>query len=433
MGKLDEAKREARLKALGLRGKLPEAITERVLEAVRTHPQGERYALADGEVPGLALTVRPDGGAAWQLAYRTQDGTRRLLGLGAAGKAAVDQVRALARARLVEVGGGGDPAAERAQARAERARASTVRAYLAEVYSPEVLAHKRDGGHPATEEDKPSGTHARILSAWGPLLELGLADVTRERIEKVLSDRKRQEKAIGTLLRDWAAFRALLSDAVDRKCLAAVPMSKRPMPIRGAKGAQRVRWLGQHDTEEEIAANEGERKRFFDALDEHTSNEAGGGDFLRFVSRLALATGMRRQEIVTLREAAINWRDRTISLRAADTKTAADRIVHLSDDAIAALKTWKIRGTRGELFPGERERWEDRITQREWPELCAAAEIADLHFHDLRHHFAVTLRKAGAPLEVVREALGHKSIVQTEKYAHVGPSEVRDAVRGVRA
>ena len=65
---------------------------------------------------------------------------------------------------------------------------------------------------------------------------------------------------------------------------------------------------------------------------------------------------------------------------------------------------------------------------REWKRLCKEAQIEDLRFHDCRHHFAVMLRKAGTPLEVVREALGHASITQTEKYAHVGPSEVKAPV-----
>ena len=171
----------------------------------------------------------------------------------------------------------------------------------------------------------------------------------------------------------------------------------------------------------EIASGTGEHARFFKALGE-------ASDYLQFAVKLALATGMRRQEILSLSDDGVNWRDRAILLQALDTKTATARVVHLNAHALAALKSWKLRGTNGEFFPGERECWEDRLTKREWKRLCKDAEVTDLHFHDCRHHFAVMLRKTGAPLEVVREALGHASITQTEKYAHVGPSEVKAAV-----
>jgi len=124
----------------------------------------------------------------------------------------------------------------------------------------------------------------------------------------------------------------------------------------------------------------------------------------------------------------VNLRERTITLPAGVTKSDKGRVVYLSDAAVAALKGWTLRGTRREFCPGDPERWEDRITQREWPELCVAARATDLHFHDCRHDFAVRMLKSGATLAQVRDALGHASITQTEKYAHVIPGDVRRAV-----
>ena len=84
----------------------------------------------------------------------------------------------------------------------------------------------------------------------------------------------------------------------------------------------------------------------------------------------------------------------------------------------------------GELFPGDSQHWERRLSawNRDFHALVAQAEIADFHFHDLRHDFAVRMLRAGATLAQVRDALGHSSIVVTEKYAHVVPSDVRRAV-----
>src|SRR5438132_12201873 len=92
MGKVDAAKWEA----LKLPGKLPKALTERVIEAVRTHPLGERYALSDGKVPGLSLEVATNGSASFVLRYRTRDGAQRTAGLGSAREVPLVEARAAA-------------------------------------------------------------------------------------------------------------------------------------------------------------------------------------------------------------------------------------------------------------------------------------------------------------------------------------------------
>jgi hypothetical protein len=53
------------------------------------------------------------------------------------------------------------------------------------------------------EDERGSGTYARILSAWKPILDVQLAVMTRDVIEKALADRKAAGKKAGTLIRDW--------------------------------------------------------------------------------------------------------------------------------------------------------------------------------------------------------------------------------------
>ena len=179
-----------------------------------------------------------------------------------------------------------------------------------------------------------------------------------------------------------------------------------------------------------MAKDQDERSRFHRALATFKEAESCTGDFLRYAARLALATGMRRGEIVRLTEKMISSRERTLTLPASITKSKKERRVTLGDPA---MKGWPIRGTAGEVCPGDPVIWEDRITQQGWPALCAAAGIEDLHFHDLRHDFAVRLLRSGATLPHVRDALGHASITQTEKYAHTIPSDVRKAVLALQA
>src|SRR5439155_15844091 len=206
-----------------------------------------------------------------------------------------------------------------------------------DVYDPKVLQHAKGG----------AATKARILAkkggTWKPLLDMPLATITRDVIETALSDRKAAGRKAGTILRDWSAFRAMLADAVDRGHLAAIPLARRPEPIRKLRGNQRVRYLGQKD-DENTKPGEGECARFDKALADWQSDEPGGGDFLRCVAGLALATGMRRGEIVRLTDKIISVRERRIDLTPEITKSDEARTVHLSDAAVAALKLWRIRG-----------------------------------------------------------------------------------------
>ncbi|MFI0608658.1 MAG: tyrosine-type recombinase/integrase [Anaerolineae bacterium] len=54
--------------------------------------------------------------------------------------------------------------------------------------------------------------------------------------------------------------------------------------------------------------------------------------------------------------------------------------------------------------------------------------IEDLHWHDLRHTFASRLVMAGVPLRYVQELMGHRTLAMTERYSHLAPGKLREAV-----
>lgn len=56
------------------------------------------------------------------------------------------------------------------------------------------------------------------------------------------------------------------------------------------------------------------------------------------------------------------------------------------------------------------------------------AKLTDLRLHDRRHHFATMEGRAGADLDIVRPLLGHAHLSVTERYAHVGRSQLHAAV-----
>jgi integrase len=64
-----------------------------------------------------------------------------------------------------------------------------------------------------------------------------------------------------------------------------------------------------------------------------------------------------------------------------------------------------------------------------WHRACEAAGLPVApRFHDLRHSHASWLLAGGADLQVVKERLGHASIMTTQRYLHTLPDADETAV-----
>jgi integrase len=64
-----------------------------------------------------------------------------------------------------------------------------------------------------------------------------------------------------------------------------------------------------------------------------------------------------------------------------------------------------------------------------WRSACEAAGLSVApRFHDLRHSHASWLLAGGANLRVVKERLGHASIMTTQRYLHTLPDADETAV-----
>jgi integrase/recombinase XerD len=72
------------------------------------------------------------------------------------------------------------------------------------------------------------------------------------------------------------------------------------------------------------------------------------------------------------------------------------------------------------VFPNPRTGKPYAIQQNDlWQAALKRAGITDFRFHDLRHTFASYLRMAGVDLLTIKEALGHRTLRATERYAHI--------------
>ena len=142
---------------------------------------------------------------------------------------------------------------------------------------------------------------------------------------------------------------------------------------------------------------------------------------------LAIATGMRKGEIVTLRWPQIDFGRALITLHV--TKNDEQRSVPLTGHAFDVLKALsENRQADVELvFPNNTAKKPLEIAKA-WTTALAKAGISDFRFHDLRHTAASYLAQGGATGLDLAAVLGHKTLTMVKRYAHLGESRVRQVV-----
>jgi integrase len=142
---------------------------------------------------------------------------------------------------------------------------------------------------------------------------------------------------------------------------------------------------------------------------------------------LAINTGLRKGSQYGLSWDMVDWKGRMLNIPR--TKNEEPNHVPLNDAAVAALRVVHDRGeARGRVFQSART-GEPLENGRHWFEdAVREAEIENFRWHDLRHTFASRLRMKGAPLEDIADLLGHKSLMMTRRYAHLGPNKLHAVV-----
>ncbi|MCP5158516.1 MAG: site-specific integrase [Gammaproteobacteria bacterium] len=137
---------------------------------------------------------------------------------------------------------------------------------------------------------------------------------------------------------------------------------------------------------------------------------------------LAVHTGMRKGELLSLEWRRVDFAHGLIYLEASHTKSSKRRSIPLNQPAKTALTACRERAPGRYVFGGVKD------VKRSFAHACRLAGIDNFRFHDLRHTFASWLVQAGAALAEVRDLLGHSSIEMTERYAHLAPERLRGAV-----
>jgi integrase len=141
---------------------------------------------------------------------------------------------------------------------------------------------------------------------------------------------------------------------------------------------------------------------------------------------LALSTGMRRNEILTLTWEAIDTLRGEIYLK--DTKNKEPRSVPLTGEALTLLRearrarytepldTLVFRAPKGAKVYAMNKAWHRALRQ---------AGIDDFCFHSLRHTVGSYLAMQGCTQLDIARVLGHKKVATTQRYTHLSTSHIR--------
>lgn len=178
-----------------------------------------------------------------------------------------------------------------------------------------------------------------------------------------------------------------------------------------------------------------------------------GGDYLHLPVFLAVYTGMRMGEILGLRWEDVDLTKGIINLRRASIQRKAGmpefrepktprsrRSIDISLEVVNTLKEYHRQQASWKLAAGELWEGNDLVCCHENgspinpPTLSsrfrtfAANQNLAVTFHQLRHAHASLLIKAGVPVKVISERLGHSSVAITmDIYGHLLPGMQREA------
>jgi integrase len=215
-----------------------------------------------------------------------------------------------------------------------------------------------------------------------PAFSGGLRSVAKAQAEKYAAQRLDEGAAPSTVNREMTVLKHMLKRAVAWEYLSSNPVAG----IKALKEPSgRTRFLTLEEMDRLLAVC-----------------EATGSPYLKAFVVVALNTGMRRNEILSLRRKGIDWMNRIVTLE--DTKNGESRHVFLNDAALEALRCLPSPlNDGGHLFPFTPNQVSMAVRR-----VLKRAGIEDFCLHDLRHTFASYHAMSGVQGRGLQALLGHK-------------------------
>lgn len=144
--------------------------------------------------------------------------------------------------------------------------------------------------------------------------------------------------------------------------------------------------------------------------------------------KLALFTGMRRGEILSLMWCDVDLLHGIISLK--NTKSGIDKTIPMNQHARAVFEDQKQINSMGHVFPGENGNQLKYLSRTATRRIMRRAGIPDSTrpMHSLRHSMASVLAASGdVSMFELSKLLTHSKIAMSERYAHLREAALQEA------
>jgi len=272
----------------------------------------------------------------------------------------------------------------------------------------ELKAYARANNSPAEIDRKKKALETHLLPFFQHMY---LRDITAREVEAYKAEKTAAKLAPKTIANHLSVLRRALTLAREYKEIDVVPVVKAP-PVP-------------------------EQPFDFLTFEEADAFIAAASPKWKAMVTVAIRTGLRIGELRALRWEDVELergvlhvrRNATIDMKTKAPKNNRFRDVPLSEEARAALRGHRhLRGplvfccSDGAMF----EEYECKPGVKTTSKKAIGRTV---YWHVLRHTFASHLAMRGVSLRTIQELMGHQSITQTQRYAHLSPNVPREAVK----
>jgi len=266
---------------------------------------------------------------------------------------------------------------------------------LAEIYLKDYLS----SGEAAKKSDNTRRAQIPFVHDWMDILgRYQLKDITPLMIERARESLRVPGRGNSSLNRRLNVLSHIFRTAIDvYGWMRENPCKKLP---RYPEPNGRIRFLSKS-----------ELKRLLEAVDKSPYKP------LSLIVRMALITGMRKMEILSLTWEQINFETGLLELP--KTKNSDRRVYPLPKKLLTDIQNHKQYARSTLLFPAHNKPDKPIIFYPYWRLAIKEASIQDFRFHDLRHTAASYLAMSGESLRTITDVLGHRSISTTMRYTHL--------------
>lgn len=378
-------------------------------------PRDKEYVIWDSAISGFGLRVRPTGGKSYIFTYRTAGGRAgkvQRVTIGNAAKMKADPAREKAKALAGQHHGGVDPAADKAEERAE-AIAERNAPTVADLLDRFIKEHAK-----VTLKEKTWSEYERLCKkVLKPQLgKLKVGAVQPKDVSEMYHAIRAKPTQAGLAVRVLSSAMSMAEEWGLREA------GSNPCRIRLKGGRRRERLF----SDAEVA-------RLLVTIDRHEA-EKKMTDSVALALRLLFATGCRAGEIcdltwsnVDLEENWLEWRthktDGGGSLRKAITAEAA-RLLERAE---------RIEGVDFVCPSPGQKRLRVETLEAAFERVMKSAKVPaneNATLHLIRHWFATaTYSDASIPLPMQMKIVGHKSVATAMRYAHVAQEALQKAAR----